>query len=127
MRFLLGTVLTLLVVIDYVVAVCSISPTQINVSMCSWSNLRGKHSLSISFQVSFFFFFSFFNLTLIANILRDTIFLDGGELSYQMYEVPHGQYPFSLTIAGDMMTVASSTKQMTVCATNRCCYMHVAN
>ncbi|OQD67918.1 hypothetical protein PENPOL_c003G02514 [Penicillium polonicum] len=58
MRFLLGTVLTLLAVIDYAVAVCSLSPNQVNVSMCTWHGLR-------------------------ANILRDTIFLDGGELWYQ--------------------------------------------
>ncbi|CAG8891175.1 unnamed protein product [Penicillium egyptiacum] len=58
MCFLLETVLMLLVVIDCAVAVCSTFPTQINVSMCSWQGLR-------------------------ANILRDTIYLDGGELWYQ--------------------------------------------
>ncbi|OQE91861.1 hypothetical protein PENNAL_c0008G05576 [Penicillium nalgiovense] len=65
MCFLLGT-LTLLVMIDCAVAVCSTFQTQINVSMCSWQGLR-------------------------ANILRDTIYLDGGRLVYQKYEAPHGQ------------------------------------
>ncbi|KAJ6123741.1 hypothetical protein N7471_011058 [Penicillium samsonianum] len=58
MQFLLETALTLLTVIDCAVAVCSTFPTQVNVSMCSWQGLR-------------------------ANILRDKIYLDGGELWYQ--------------------------------------------
>lgn len=116
MRFILGTVMTLLVVIDCAVAVCSTFPTQINVSMCSWQGLRGKHSLSI------FLFFpfsnrSFFLLTLVANILRDIIYLDGGELWYQKYEVPPGQYLLSLTATEDMTMVALSPRQITVCGT----------
>ncbi|EKV19468.1 hypothetical protein PDIG_02650 [Penicillium digitatum PHI26] len=50
MWFLLGTVLTLLVIIDCAMAVCSTFSTQINVSMCSWQGLRGKHFLSIYFS-----------------------------------------------------------------------------
>lgn len=61
-----------------------------------------------------------FLLTLIANILRDTIFLDGGQRWYQKYEVLHGQHIFPLTIAEDLMTVVSITNVMTVCAANRC-------
>jgi hypothetical protein len=83
MRFLLGT-LTLLVVIDCAVAVCSTFQTQINVSMCSWQGLRGKCPFIIFRQ-------AFVLLTQVANILRDTVYLDGGRLWYQKYEAPHGQ------------------------------------
>ena len=86
MSSVLGTVLTLLVVIDRAVAVCSTFPTQINVSMCNWQGLRGKNSLFFPFQIVAFL------LTRAANILRDTIYLDGGELWYQKYEALHGQY-----------------------------------
>ncbi|OQD92534.1 hypothetical protein PENSOL_c040G01094 [Penicillium solitum] len=58
MRFLLETLLTLLVMIDYAVAACGLSaPPTNNVYMCNWLGLR-------------------------ANILRDRIFLDGGRLWY---------------------------------------------
>lgn len=60
-----------------------------------------------------------FLLTLIANILRDRIFLDGGRLWYQTYEVPHDQYVSSLTNAEAMM-IAPSTNLLIVWATNRC-------
>lgn len=53
--------------------------------MCNWQGLRGKHFL-------FPFPIVVFLLTRVANILRDTIYLDGGELWYQKYEAPHGQY-----------------------------------
>ncbi|KAJ5373471.1 hypothetical protein N7517_005477 [Penicillium concentricum] len=71
MWFLLGMVLTL---VDSAVAQCSNNPTQVNYSICNWQGLRGK-----DFIVSNGGFF----LTLVANILRDTIFLDGGQLWYQ--------------------------------------------
>lgn len=55
MWFLLGTVLTLLVVIDYAAAACGLSTPTNNVSMCNWQGLRGKNSLCNSFRVDFFF------------------------------------------------------------------------
>ena len=85
MCFLLGT-LTLLVVIDYAVAISSEFQTQINVSMCNWQGLRGKCPMLL-----LFFRQDLFILTQIANILRDTIYLDGGRLWYQKYEPPHDQ------------------------------------
>ncbi|KAJ5542070.1 hypothetical protein N7461_008073 [Penicillium sp. DV-2018c] len=59
MRFVVGNTLTLLAVLmDRANAVCSTFPKQINVSMCNWQGVR-------------------------ANILRDTIYIDGGQLWYE--------------------------------------------
>ncbi|KAJ5787340.1 hypothetical protein N7457_002330 [Penicillium paradoxum] len=58
MRFLLATALALLVAIDLAAGECSPFAKSINVSMCSWQGLR-------------------------ANIVRDKIYLDGGQLWYQ--------------------------------------------
>ncbi|KAJ5963440.1 Galactose oxidase/kelch beta-propeller [Penicillium vulpinum] len=58
MWFPLGTVLTVLAVVDRAVAACSLSPNQVNVSMCNWQGLR-------------------------SNILQDKIYIDGGQLWYQ--------------------------------------------
>ncbi|CRL18927.1 Galactose oxidase/kelch, beta-propeller [Penicillium camemberti] len=68
MWFLLGTVLTLLVVIDYAAAACGLSTPTNNVSMCNWQGLR-------------------------ANILRDRIWLDGGRLWYHTGDDDCSGYP----------------------------------
>ncbi|OQE36189.1 hypothetical protein PENCOP_c012G08838 [Penicillium coprophilum] len=77
MRFLLGTVL-LLGMVDWAVAVCSLIQTQVNISMCNWQGLR-------------------------ANILHDTIYLDGGQLWYRRnYDdgcaAPYPDYNVNATI-----------------------------
>lgn len=114
MRFLLETLVTLLVMIDYAVAACGLSaPPTNNVSMCNWLGLRGKYSLFNNFWKDFSL------LTLIANILHDRIFLDGGRLWYHTYGVPRDKYIYSLTIAEEM-TIAPITYRLTVWATNRC-------
>ncbi|OJJ45849.1 hypothetical protein ASPZODRAFT_133721 [Penicilliopsis zonata CBS 506.65] len=58
MWFLLETVLTVLAVVVDRTAACSDWETQINISMCNWQELR-------------------------ANVIRDIIYLDGGELWFQ--------------------------------------------
>jgi hypothetical protein len=78
MRSLLVTALTLLaLVVDCAVGECSLSQTQINVTMCNWQGLRGTIPNVKSRSPHL--------LTQVATVLRNTLYLDGGQLWYQQY------------------------------------------
>jgi hypothetical protein len=55
---------------------------------------------------------SFLVLTVIANVIRDTIYIDGGQLWLQQYEAFQRQVWFTLTIPEAFRTVASIMSMM---------------
>lgn len=80
---LLMTVLALAMAVDNAMGECSTFQTQINVSMCNWQGLRGMNSSVSSLWTISRGSFSFSLLTVVATVLRDTLYLDGGKLWYQ--------------------------------------------
>lgn len=79
MQLRVGTILTLLVAAIYCVkGECDTWQTEVNISMCNWQGLRGGWSSLWSMPGIV--------LKVIANVIRDTIYIDGGQLWLQQYE-----------------------------------------
>lgn len=76
--FLLGTFLTLLAGVDRTVGICSDYQTQVSDLMCSWQSVRGKTSFHFHSPWSFV-------LIVLANVIRDKIYIDGGSLWNEQY------------------------------------------
>jgi len=79
MRLRLGAILTLLAAaIDCVKGKCDTWQTQVNISMCNWQGLRGMWTSLWLLKIV---------LMVIANVIRDTLYIDGGQLWFQQYEM----------------------------------------
>lgn len=79
MRFRLAAAWTLVAGVGSVVGQqCSSSMTQVNETICTWQGVRGRFAVSP---------ISFTRLTGIANIVRDTIYMDGGQIWLQQYVI----------------------------------------